>query len=73
MTLLRGLRVFERFIRIVEIGAGILPVGIEEEIIERVGQVVVMGDVLARAPQRIVLLEHAQAAADEIAGAHHRM
>ena len=73
MALSVRLRLFERIARIVEIGAGILPVGIEEEVIERVRQVVVMGDVLARFPKRIVLPEDAQPAADDIAEFEDRM
>ncbi|MNT89644.1 hypothetical protein D3C72_2304120 [compost metagenome] len=52
MALLGDLRLIERDAFGAEIGAGVLPVGIEEEIEELGRQVVVMGDVLAIAVDR---------------------
>src|SRR3546814_11914291 len=48
--LLVGLRLIEAVGRIGEISAAILPVGVEEEIVEPVRQIVMMGNVLLRAP-----------------------
>ena len=45
MALLGELGLFERLARMLEIGAGILPVGVEEEIVNPPVEVVVMGDV----------------------------
>src|SRR3546814_1888890 len=46
--LLVGLRLIEAVGRIGEISAAILPVGVEEEIVEPVRQIVMMGNVLLR-------------------------
>ncbi len=66
VALLVGLRHLDALVGRQKIGAGILPVGIEEEIVERVRKVVVMRDIGARAPQRIVLLENAEGAAETL-------
>ena len=66
MALLVGLRLLDGLIGREEVGAGILPVGVEEKIVERVREVVVMRHVLARAVQGIVLLEDAEGAAETI-------
>ncbi len=57
MSLLGELRVLERGIGCLEIGAGILPVAVEEQVIERARQIVVMGDIGFRLADRIVLVE----------------
>jgi hypothetical protein len=61
LGLLRGL---QRHVRVGEIGAGILPVGIEEEIVERAGQVVVVRDVGPGARGGVVLVDGAARAPD---------
>ncbi len=45
MPFLRQLRLFEGRVRVVEIGAGILPVAVEEEGVEAPVEVVMVGDV----------------------------
>ena len=55
--LLRRLGLFQRHVRTLEIGAGILHVGVEEPAIELVGDVVVVGDVLARGHAVVDLLD----------------
>ena len=55
MRLLLRLRLFQRVVGRAEIGAGILPVGIKEQIVERAGQVVVMRDIGAGALGRVEL------------------
>ena len=57
MALLLLLRLLERLLAGPEVGAGILPVAIEEEIVELVVEVVVVRDVALRLANRIVLLE----------------
>ena len=59
MPLLGELRVVERLAGAFEIGAAVLPVGVEEQRIEPAVEIVVMRDVAARAPARIELLEAA--------------
>ena len=55
---LSSLRLFERLVvGIEEIGAAILAVGIEEEIVEVVADIVVMLDVLARHARAVELVE----------------
>ena len=56
VALLGELRLVERLIGRLEIGAGILPVGVEEERVEPAVEVVVMRDVAPRAAARIELL-----------------
>ncbi len=53
-----------------EIGAGILPVAIEEEIVDRRRDVVVVLDVAARAARRVELLDAARDVAQHIEPAH---
>ena len=60
MALLGELRILERLIGRFEIGAGILPVAIEEEIVQRAGEIVVMGNVLLGGADRVVLVETLQ-------------
>src|SRR3546814_7281381 len=55
--LLVGLRLIEAVGRIGEISAAILPVGVEEEIVEPVRQIVMMGNVLLRAPLPVEPIE----------------
>ncbi len=57
MRLLRGLRILKRHGGIGEIGAGILFVGIEEEVVELGREVIVMGDVAPRAACRVELAQ----------------
>ncbi len=66
MALLGHLRLVQIRPRVREIGAGVLPVGIEEQVVEAVGQVVVVGDVGPRARHRVVLVKPAQEAAEAI-------
>ena len=47
-----------------EIGAGVLPVAVEEQLVERAREVVVMRDVAARPASRVELLDPAQAHVD---------
>jgi hypothetical protein len=71
MGLLVGLGLFEACRRIPEVGAAVLPVAVEEEIVEPVGQVVVMRDVARRASppvdQRQLAHQLAAAATDRLA------
>ena len=60
MTLLCGLGVLERLARIFEISAGILAIGIEEEAIEALIQVVVYGDVASGVPPVVPLVQVAK-------------
>ena len=57
MPFLRQLRFFQRLIAAAEIGAGILPVAIEEQAVEPAVQIVVMRDVLLGARGWVVLVE----------------
>ena len=59
MPLLGELRLFEGEIRLLEIGAGILPVVVEKEFVEPAIEIVVMGDVLLGARGGIVLTQAA--------------
>ena len=52
VALLGGLRFFERHVGPLEIGAGILHVGVEEELVEFAGQIVVALDVAPGAGRR---------------------
>ncbi len=45
VTLLLGLGQFKTFVAILEIGAGVLQVGVEEEAIEFLGEVIVVGEI----------------------------
>ena len=60
MALLGELRLFERLALVLEIGAGILPVGVEEEAVEPLVVIVVPGDVAARARAVVALMKTAQ-------------
>ena len=60
MPLLCGLRVLERLARIFEIGAGILAVGIEEEAVEALIQIVMAGDVASGVPPVVALVQVAK-------------
>src|SRR6202040_372192 len=66
VTLLGELRVVERLVRRFEIGAAVLPVGIEEERVEARVEVVMMGCV---APRAAAPIEPGRAASEV---AHHR-
>ena len=57
VALLGELRVVERLIRLLEIGAAVLPVGVEEQRVEALVEIVVVRDVVARARRRIELRE----------------
>ena len=57
VALLGELRVVERLLGMLEIGAAVLPVGIEEQRVEALVEIVVMRDVGARAGRRIELRE----------------
>jgi len=67
VPLLCELRVVERLVRRFEIGAAVLPVGVEEERVEACVEVVMMGCVAPRAGARIELAH----AASEVA--HQRL
>ena len=60
VALLRRLRVVERLAGIFEIGAAVLAVRIEEEIVEARVEVVVAGDVAPRAPPVVALVQAAK-------------
>ena len=49
--LLGELRLLERAVRALEVGAAVLLVGIEEQLVQPMVEIVVMGDVAARAPE----------------------
>ena len=55
MALLGELRVVERLVRVLEIGAAVLPVGVEEQRVEPAVEIVMMRDVAPCAPARIEL------------------
>ena len=57
MALLAVLGDLQRVVAAAEIGAGVLPVLVEEEVVEPAAQVVVVRHVLARRAQRVVLVE----------------
>ncbi len=59
MPFLRGLRFFQRHLRIGEIGAGILAVRVEKQVIQLARYVVMMGDVSARACDAVHLRQAA--------------
>ena len=60
MALLGKLGILERAVVGLEIGAGILPVAVEEEIVELAREIVVMGDVVLGLADRIVLVDALQ-------------
>ena len=62
VALLGGLRLLERHALLLEISAGILPVAVEEQLVETVIEIVMVLDVALGAAGRVVL---AQAAPDE--------
>src|SRR5262249_26252278 len=64
VPLLVELRRVEILVGLAEISTGILPVGVEEETVEAVREVVMMRDIGARPALRIVLLEPAQEVAE---------
>ena len=72
VLLLVELGLLQRLLAGLEVGAGILPVTVEEEIVELAVEVVVMGDVALGPPDRIVLLEEAQPALQGIRPLHRR-
>ena len=59
MPLLGELRLFQRFVAAREVGAGVLPVAIEEQTVEPPVQIIVVRDVAPRAMCGIVLVEAA--------------
>jgi hypothetical protein len=66
MTFLGELGVVERLIGRFEVGAAILLIGVEEELIKPAVQIVVMGDIAARARARVELLHPAKQVANEL-------
>src|SRR5690349_19519156 len=64
MTLLRQLRIVERLVWILKIGAAVLPVGVEEQGIETAIEIVMMRHVLPRAGAGIELRPAAAKVAD---------
>src|SRR5262245_21000286 len=64
MALLRELGIIERLVGGLEIGAAVLPVGVEEQRVELAVEIVVVRDVAPRARARIELPD----AAREVAG-----
>jgi hypothetical protein len=66
VTFLRELGVVERLIGRFKIGAAILLIGVEEELIKPAVQVVVMGDIAPRARARIELLHPAEQVARKL-------
>ena len=60
VALLGGLRVIERLAGILKIGAGILPVGVEEEIVKPLIEIVVAGDVALGVAPMVALMEAAK-------------
>ena len=57
VALLGELRIFQRAVVGLEIGAGILPVAVEEEIVERAREIVVVGDVVLGLADGVVLVD----------------
>src|ERR1700722_16579281 len=57
MVLFRLLRFLERFVAMGEIGAGILPVPIEEQAVEAAIQIIMMRDISLRSHGGVVLIE----------------
>ena len=72
MALLRRLRVVERLAGIFEIGAAVLAVRIEEEIVEARVEVVVTGDIAPRAPPVVALVQAAKGDASLVQRLHPR-
>src|SRR3546814_7835886 len=70
VPLLVRLRLIQALLAAAEVGAGILAVGVEEEVLELAGKVVVVGDVLLRLADRIILLQAADVAAKGEAELH---
>ena len=65
VALLGELRIVERLLGMLEIGAAVLPVGVEEERVELLVEIVVMRNVAARAGGRIELRKPAPEIAHE--------
>ena len=57
VPLLGGLRLLQRLVAAREVGAGVLPVAVEEQAVEPAVQIVVVRDVALRAGGRIVLVD----------------
>ena len=57
MALLGGLGFLQRLVAAREIGAGVLPVAVQEQTVEAAAEVVVVGNVAPRAVRRIVLVD----------------
>ena len=70
VALLGELRRFEVAVGRLEVGAGVLAVGIEEQPVEAAVEVVVVGDVLARAAEGVVLAQAAREVADAVDRLH---
>jgi hypothetical protein len=73
MALLFLLRLLEALVAVREIGAGILAIRVEEEIEQLGREIVMMGDIRARAAERIVLLQITQGSAKPLAQPLNRM
>src|SRR5438132_13861827 len=65
MAVFCQLRVVERLVGALEIGAAVLPVGVEEQRIEARVEIIMMRDVSSRAPGRVETLQPAPNVADQ--------
>ncbi len=73
MPLLGQLRLFQALLRRFEIGAGILPVLVEEQAVQLVAEIVVVGHIALRAPRSIALAQAPRGEAQPVGGAHQRV
>ena len=64
---------FKRLALIAEVGAGVEQLLVEEQLVERVAEIVVVGDVLLRLADRVRLLEALEAARDATQDKLHRL
>ena len=71
VLLLEELRLLERLVAVLEVGAGVLPVAIEEEVVELVLEIVVVGHVALSPADRIVLLQQPEPALQRVGPPHH--
>ncbi len=71
MLLLAQLRRLQALVGIGEVGAGVLAIGVEEQIVQFARQIVVMGDVAAGTAGRVELFEAAEQPADAAEGSLH--
>ena len=68
VALLGELGFIERLIWVLEVGAGILPIGIQEEIVETAIEIVVMSDVALSAAFGVSLMQRPQRPANALTG-----